>query len=220
MQIPIWCFIVGAVLLLIVFLLFAKIKLVISYANEANVYIKFLFFKISLVPSVTKRDKKKKMKTEKKKSPSSSHSTSPKAKSKLSAEQIIRIISIMKDSITGIIKDFFGKIHFKFIKIHAEIGCDDASKTALAYGAVSQSVAYFIEILDNCSNVDVSKSSSIDIHPNFISQKSSFELKCLLYLRTVSLISLGIKALVAYFKYKNLQEQLLEVENNGTIQAK
>lgn len=221
MQIPIWCLILAIIALFIVLLLSAKIKLVISYANEASVYVKFLFFKINLVPSAPKPKKKKTRKKKKKKSHSQSSSHTAKVeKKKLSVKQIIKIISIMKDTITGILKDFLGKIHFRFIKIYADIGCEDASKTALAYGAVSQSVAYFVELLDNISNVEVSKSSSIDIRSNFISQKSVFELNCLLYLRVASLFSLGLKSIVAYFKYKNLQEQLLEVENNGTIQAK
>ena len=59
MQIPIWCLILAIIVLFIVLLLSAKIKLVISYANEASVYVKFLFFKINLVPSAPKPKKKK-----------------------------------------------------------------------------------------------------------------------------------------------------------------
>ena len=219
MPIPTWCLVLGAILLFIGFILSIKIKLVLAYEESFAIYIKILFFKIMLFPD----DKKKKTKKKKKKSSSTTtkkEKTSNEPKKKISASQIIKIISVMKDTVIDILKDFFGKIHFKFIKIHADIGCEDASKTALAYGAVTQGVAYFIELLDNTSNVEVSSSSSIDIRANFISQKSWLELNCLLYIRVISLISLGIKALKGYLKYKNIQEKLLEVENDGTIKTK
>lgn len=217
MQIPTWCFVLGAILLLIGLILSIKIKMIFAYDSSFYVYVSILFFKIRIFPSKEKKKSKKSEKKKKKRNPA--QVSAPKPKEKLRASQITKIISIMSHTLIGLLKDFFGKIHFKFIKIYADIGCDDASKTALAYGSITQSVAYFIELLDNVSNVNVSSSSSIDIRSNFISQKSEFELNCLLYIRVISLFSVGIKALKAYFKYKNVQEKLLEVENNGTIKT-
>lgn len=214
MPIPLWCWILGAVILLIVLLLFSKLKLVLIYDDDFSVYFKFLFLKFKIFPSKDKKSKPKKgkSKSEKKKKPTHKVKTSP--------SKIIKLIQAMKDIVSDLASSILGKLHFNFVKLHADIGCEDASKTALAYGAVTQSVAYAIEFIDNISNVDKTRSSDIDIRANFISQKSWVELNCVLYLRVISVFPLGIKGLKAFFKYKYIQEKLLEVENNGTIETK
>ncbi len=213
---PVWCWVLSAIFLLIILLLFAKIKLVLVYENTFSVHLKFLFLKFTLYPSEEKEHKKDKKKTAKKVKKEKKTAE----KSKISPNKIIKLISALKDIVADFLSSFFGKLHINFLKIHADIGCEDACKTALAYGAVTQSVAYAIEFLDNISNVDKTRSSDIDIRANFISQKSWVELNCLLYLRVISLFPLGIKGLKTFFKYKYIQEKLLEVENNGTIETK
>lgn len=216
MPIPAWCWILGAIILLIFLVLFSKIKLILVYDDSFSVCIKLWFLKFKLYPSENKEHKKK----EKPKKADSKAQKKPKEKAKMSPDKIIKLIKAMKDIVADLISSFFGKLHINFVKIHADIGCEDACKTALAYGAVTQSVAYVIEFLDNITNVDKSRSSDIDIRANFISQKSWVELNCLLYLRVISLFPLGIKGLKAFFKYKYIQEKLLEVEKDGTIEAK
>lgn len=217
-----WCLILGAIFLFIAFILSIKVKLIVGYDDSFVAYIKILCFKITLFPSKEKKKNVKKPKQKTKKDVSkkeSSKKEGEKKKKSLSPSKILKLISLMSDVAIGLLKDFFGKIHFRFIKIHASIGCEDASKTAIAYGSVTQSVAYFIELLDNVSNVEVSKASSIDIRADFLSRKSWAELRCVLYLRVISILTLGIKAIKVYFTFKHIQEKLLEVDNNGTVKA-
>lgn len=221
MDIPTWCLVLGAIFLFIAFILSIKIKLIVAYDDSFSAYIRILFFKIPLFPSSKKEKGVKKEKKKKKKATAerAKDEKEKKEKKSLSPSGILKLISLMSDVVLGLLKDFFRKIHFRFIKVHADIGCEDASKTAIAYGSVTQSVAYFIELLDNVSNVEVSRASSIDIRANFISQKSWAEISCVLYIRVISILTLGIKAIKAFFIFKNIQEKLLEVDNNGTIKA-
>ncbi|MBQ8739086.1 MAG: DUF2953 domain-containing protein [Clostridia bacterium] len=221
MDIPTWCLVLGAIFLFIAFILSIKIKLIVAYDDSFSAYIRILFFKIPLFPSSKKEKGVKKEKKKKKKATAerAKDKKEKKEKKSLSPSGILKLISLMSDVVLGLLKDFFRKIHFRFIKVHADIGCENASKTAIAYGSVTQSVAYFIELLDNVSNVEVSRASSIDIRANFISQKSWAEISCVLYIRVISILTLGIKAIKAFFIFKNIQEKLLEVDNNGTIKA-
>ena len=222
MDIPTWCLVLGAIFLFIAFILSIKIKLIVAYDDSFSAYIRILFFKIPLFPSSKKKKGVKKEKKKKKKATAErakDEKEEKKEKKSLSPSGILKLISLMSDVVLGLLKDFFRKIHFRFIKVHADIGCEDASKTAIAYGSVTQSVAYFIELLDNVSNVEVSRASSIDIRANFISQKSWAEISCVLYIRVISILTLGIKAIKAFFIFKNIQEKLLEVDNNGTVKA-
>jgi hypothetical protein len=211
MPIPVWCWILGVISLLVVILLCSKIKLVIRYEDSFSVYIKFLFLKFRLYPE---KDKKKKRPSKAKKV----NGEKPK-RSHIPADRIIRLIKATKDIVADFASSFLGRLHIRFSRLYAEIACDDASKTALAYGSVTQSVAYTIEFLDNISNVDKS-CSKIDIRANFISQKSWVDLKCVLYIRAFSLFPLGIKGISAFFKYKIIKEKILEVESDGKIEAK
>ena len=221
MDIPTWCLVLGAIFLFVAFILSIKIKLIVAYDDSFSAYIRILFFKIPLFPSSKKEKGVKKEKKKKKKATAkrAKDEKEKKEKKSLSPSGILKLISLMSDVVLGLLKDFFRKIHFRFIKVHADIGCEDASKTAIAYGSVTQSVAYFIELLDNVSNVEVSRASSIDIRANFISQKSWAEINCVLYIRVISILTLGIKAIKAFFIFTNIQEKLLEVDNNGTIKA-
>lgn len=221
MDIPTWCLVLGAIFLFVAFILSIKIKLIVAYDDSFSAYIRILFFKIPLFPSSKKEKDVKKEKKKKKKATAkrAKDEKEKKEKKSLSPSGILKLISLMSDVVLGLLKDFFRKIHFRFIKVHADIGCEDASRTAIAYGSVTQSVAYFIELLDNVSNVEVSRASSIDIRANFISQKSWAEISCVLYIRVISILTLGIKAIKAFFIFKNIQEKLLEVDNNGTIKA-
>lgn len=216
MPIPVWCIVLCSIALLVALVLFARIRIVIAYKDSFSVYLKFLFFKFRLYPE--KKEKYKK--TKKSLKPKKKARKKTEMQAKLSISQIVTLIKAMKDVVADFIKSFFGKLHIKLFKIHADIGCEDACKTAIAYGTVTQSVAYALEFLDNISNVDASRFSDIDIRSNFISQKSWVKLNCMLYLRVISLFPLGIKGLKAFFKFKLIKEKLLEVDKDGTIEAK
>lgn len=221
MSIPTWCIVVFSIVILITILLILKINIVLVYKNGFSVYLKILFFKIRLFPEKKKEKKFFKKSTKKKKASSSrKEEASKKDKKKLEPIKIVRIINAMKDTISDFVSSFFGRLHFEFVKIHAEIGCEDAAKTAIAYGTVTQSVAYTIEFLNNISNVEMTRASDIDIRANFISQKSWITLNCVLYLRVISILSLGVKAIKAFFKFKIIKDKLSEVDTDGTIEAK
>lgn len=212
MPIPVWCWVLSGVLLIIALLLCSKIKLVLSYDDSFSVYFKFFFLKLKLYPEKEKNSKRKRpIKKE----------VTPKKEERhhVSADKIIKLIKATKDIAADFANSFFGKLHIKFTRLYAEISCDDASKTALVYGSVTQCVAYAIEFLDSISNVDKSH-SDIDIRANFISQKSWIDMKCELYARTFFAIPLIIKGTSAMFKYKIIKEKILEVESDGKIETK
>ena len=86
------------------------------------------------------------------------------------------------------------------------VSCSDAAKTALAYAGVNQGISYIVEILRNISNVELANHSDIDVQSDFISQKSEFVGKIQLYIRVLPLLSVGIHAIIEYFKFKSTKE--------------
>ena len=108
----------------------------------------------------------------------------------------------MREILLHTISKFLGKLHFKLIRLNIVVASDNAASTALLYGATTQGVAYLIEILDTISNVDITKRSEISVRSDFISQKSSFEGKIVLYISVFHIIYVGIHFLKKLIKSK------------------
>ncbi|MBQ9744335.1 MAG: hypothetical protein IJW19_04330 [Clostridia bacterium] len=206
---PVWVYIVGGILLFLALLLSLKVNIIVSYRQELRVYLRILFVRIRLFPQKLKYKEKKKVKKKK---------TDTKNKDVIENEgqkdnSPVKVIWEIREAILKLSKKAMGALHFKFAKLNIEVGCSDATKTALVYGATVQGVAYLVEILDNISNVEISRFSKINICSNFISQKSRAEAKITLYIRVFSAFKVLVHLLKTYFIYNNKKEKLSEDKN-------
>lgn len=195
-------FIILGIALLICVILLLRLKLVISCDENIKVYIKFLFFKINLYPKNNKKQKKKKSKS---KSPKPVP-TKEKDEHEKENTALSKLWSMRKILLTTIEK-FLGKLHFKFIRLNVVVGCENAAATALLYGAASQAVAYIIEVLDNISNVDISKMSDISVQSDFISQKTTVNGKIILKISVCHIIHVLLHFLKSIIKSKIKTEE-------------
>lgn len=194
-------YVILGIALLFAAILLTKIKVFVCYESSLTVYAKILFFKFNIFPEKVKKQKKSKKKKGKKKPPQKS---SPPVKKE--EKSIVAKLWEMRSALTEILSRFLGKLHFKFLKLHVSISCDNAAKTALLYSGANQGVAYIIEILRNVSNVDVSSRSDVYVNADFLSQKSELEGKIELYIRVLPLITVGWHALKEYTKIKSTKE--------------
>ena len=116
-----------------------------------------------------------------------------KAKKKASRPALTDLIPLVCRTLGLFVSRFFGKLHIKVAKLHVRVGGADAMQTAVVYGAVNQSVQYFVEFLRKACRVKSLKNADIRVEPDFLSSKVEFEFKL-----TVS-VSLG-NILGALFK--------------------
>lgn len=212
---PVYGYILIGIALLLFLLLISKIKVFLSYDESLKIYAQFLFFKICIIPSGSKKKKSKKKKTAYKAvakknddKKAVSNDTKPKQKS------IVQGLFEIRESLLTLIKRFLGKLHFKFIVLKVKVATDNAATTALLYGAVNQGVSYLLETLKSISNVDMTDNSDISVSADFLSQKSDFKAKIVLYLHFASLVYVGIHAMITYFKLKSTKE-----DKHGTDKA-
>ena len=206
----VWMYIVGAIVLLIALILSMKINLIVSYNNSIKVSLRFLFIKIKLFPKNEKSAKERRKAKKKKKTEAQ---PKPDEQEEVNGPSIIKVIWEIRETVHNLYRRCMGLLHIRFARLNVEIGCEDAAKTALVYGTVTQSVAYLIEYLDTISNVEISKLSQINIQSNFISRKSKAEAKIILYIRVISGIKLLFSALKAYLIFKFKKERLTEEQN-------
>jgi len=211
-----WVYIVGAIILFLVLLLSLKVNIIVSYKGELTVYFRVLFIKIRLFPKKLKlKERKKKVKKKKKEAPDT-EAVQENTEKDISP---VKVVWEIREAVLSLADKCLGGLHFKFAKLNIEVGCSDASKTAIVYGTVVQGVAYLIEILDNISNVEISRFSNINVTSNFISQKSRAESKITLYIRVFSALKILIHLLKTYFIYKFTKDRLSE-DKNGKNNSK
>lgn len=201
--------ILSFIALLVIILLTAKVELRISYKDELSISAKFLFLNFKLYPEKPKKKKKKK----KSKKPQPPASKSPSKKEAKKKSDIIPKLFEYRDTVLGIVKEFASVLHFRFLDINIKIATDDAAKTAITYSLAVQGVSYLVSFLDNYSNVDVTKNSSINVYTDFLSEESSLDGSVLLYTRVYHALPVLMKIvkLVTQIKLKS------EDTKNGTI---
>lgn len=216
---PVPLIVISCIILLIAAFLAMRLNVVVSHKDSLCVYAKVLFIKIPIYPQ---EEKKKKKKKKEKKPPEKAVEKEEDKKEEKGDKKVspVKVLWQMRESILRLIEKFFGYLHFKFIRLKITVGCEDAAKTAIAYGLTTQSVAYLIEILNNISNVDISKHSEIYVKSDFISQKSSFDGKVVLYIRVLPLFKVAFRAIKEFFKARALSSKMNGGKVNGTNEAK
>ncbi len=78
--------------------------------------------------------------------------------------------------VTALVKHFYektnGHIGVRIKRLHISIGTDDAAKTAILYGAVSQSVATLLELVNSGYTPVKYKDGAVAVIPDYLSGKS------------------------------------------------
>lgn len=201
-------------LALIIFVLFLKVRLCLIFENDLVVRIKILLFNIDLFPKKQKklkpsdyslkkleRKQKKLAKKQKKKQPQEKIEPQPTAKP-AKAEKIKDVLDIVKIVLENVMSPFGKYLKVEIIKLYVRIGTDDAARTALVYGLVSQTASYIIGLLSHLTNVDIKKKNSINISPDFLSETSEAAINITLGLRGWHALVLATKFFMGYIKHK------------------
>ena len=217
-----WYLIPLILALFIVFLLFLKIRVCLSYDDEFVVKVKILFLNFSIIPKKQKKlkvkdfstkklkkrqDKLKKKNQEKEQKKQKRQSEHQKDK----GEKIKDILELIKIILDNVLSPFGRYLKVEIIKLYIKIATNDPSKTAIIYGGVSQTASYIVEWLSNITNVDVKNKDSINIYADFLSETSEAKINLTLGLRVWHLFSISFKFAFAFLK-KNLKHQKEQVK--------
>lgn len=111
-------------------------------------------------------------------------------------------LSLVLRIVGGVLDTFFGKLRVKIARVHIVVGGSDATKNALTYGVVAQSVAYLMELLATRTKMSRTEDTSVSVTPDFLAAKTSIDLLIIFRLRLIDLISTGIVFLIRFMKEK------------------
>ncbi len=210
-------------------------NVVLTYDNELSVYIRVLFLKFRITPKVIKKPdpskytakkyarmlekqakaeekkaKKKKSRTKKTGGAAVADADSNgKKKDARSLEDIVELVDLVLELVKRLFVSFGKHLRITAARMRIKVATGDAATTAIAYGAVCQSVAYIVEILYNITNFRVKKSDDINVTADFAAIKSELDLKLIFRLRVWHVFAMLFAVLNGYIgkKLKNINKK-------------
>ncbi len=216
-----------SVLLFFALLLIIPIRIRLVYEDGLELTLRYLFLKFRLVPAPEKKidlnkfrpgvKKKKKCGAEKKPTAGEKKKRSENLSELLDLKG--RPITETVEKVFGIViylaKKFFKALTVKIKKLCISVASGDAAKTAVMYGAVSQSLSYALNILCNISNLRIPENAELRSAPDFCGENSSFDADLIMSIRPVSLISLAVGGIIRIYINFMREKQTLVKENGG-----
>lgn len=158
-------------------------------AEKAQVLLKYLCFKVTLLP-----------KNEKEKA-SKSKDIEEKSQKQFSYEDFKRYhdgIKLYWDDICDILYILFKKsVYTKKLSLYAYFGFDDPMLTGIATGAANALVYNLLSVIERCSNLC---NKEIHLNPDFDKPVFYINTHCIIKIKSVHIIVMAVKILRLFFK--------------------
>lgn len=224
-------YIIGAIILLIAFLLFAPITFKLEYDEEFNAKVRYLFISYK-IPSDEKEERPKKKKKNKARKKDKSGTKTENGEPKQSFTQ--RNISVIKKSFK--FKGFDGakkiialaayavtkvsrliKRHLIIKEFHMvmAVGADDAAETATSY---AKTCSYIFPLLGLICNTMKVRKYYADIYPDFIRTKSRSYIYANLKIRPIFVLGMGISSLFHIIVSPLIKNKINSTKNKAVQQ--
>ncbi len=194
--------IIGALLFLILLILFLPLNVFVSFKDEF--YVKVKFVGIKLYETNEKKNQKDKKKTEGVSSEKEENMALGESKELFSFLKkkygfiggVKKLLVLFREMLAHI-KPYLRHIKFKNIIVSITVSSDDAAATAIEYGKVCGLAYPVLSYLDSYSTVNFKK---IDIKSDFDSNKKEFEFSLKIKLQIIYML---ISVFKIYSDYKN-----------------
>lgn len=208
--------IVGSILLFFIFLLSIRIRFCLDFSGKLHINLRILCFRIQIHPKkitpkrILKMQKKQKKKAAKqfrkhhvpnKKKVPPPH---PKPKKKVSPAAVLRLAGHI---LRPVCKKFPRCFHLHLRRCVIVVAGKDAANTAILYGAVRGTLAWFCTLLDTVFTVKTDRNSRLSVEADFLGHESSIDLSLVLSTSLGAVIRLLFSILIAYLHRPRLQKE-------------
>lgn len=208
--------IVGSILLFFIFLLSIRIRFCLDFSGELHINLRILCFRIQIHPKkitpkrILKMQKKQEKKAAKqfRKHPVPNRKKAPpshqKPKKKVSPAAVLRLAGYILRSVW---KKFPRCFHLHLRRCVIVVAGKDAANTAILYGAVRGTLAWFCTLLDTVFTVKTDRNSRLSVEADFLGHESSIDLSLVLSTSLGAVIRLLFSILIAYLRRPRLQKE-------------
>ena len=212
---PIPLIVLCAVLFFIAFLLSLRVRLTVRAGDTVTLDLKILFLRVRLYPKKKKikprdhspkrleRAKKKMAKrAEKKAKKVRKHKKEHAAESSPAVKLTLRDkIVLVRALCAVVIRRTHKHLHLRAARLHVRVATGDPATTAIAYGAISQSVAYLLAGLDQITHLKATE-PDVSVQADFLGEKSHVEADITFSIRVWGAVATAIPVLFAYLNKK------------------
>ena len=155
-----------------------------------------------------KLEKKRAKKLEKKKDKAEKKASAKGKKEKKSLAEILDIIDIAKKLLSAIVKRLFKHLRIHAMRIKLKIAMEDAAKTAIAYGAVTQAINLLFPILEDLKGFKTPKRKDIDVQADFLSEESEIDICFAFKIRVWQVLHIALATLITFIKHKISKDEV------------
>lgn len=177
---------IAAVLLILVTLLALPIRLILTANDSVRLEARVAFLRFPLYPAPQKRrqrrKRKKKVYTDKKKV--TGIAPVDKKIEEASLRDELRLVRALLQTVVRRRKKWL-RLHAA--RLHIRVATGDAAATAVLYGAVCQSLAYLLALLDGVARVKA-REPDVSVIADFEGERPSADVKIILSLRVIDVL--------------------------------
>lgn len=139
-------------------------------------------------------------KPEKQKKQKSKKSAKPEKKEKQSIEDIVALVKLLIEIAKKVLEKTWRYIRIKTECYDITVGTDDAAKTALIYGGVSQATSYLFTLLDETAHFRVKRKAPVNVGVDFLSAETKASVQMDFCLRLWHILLIGLGAGITYLR--------------------
>ena len=208
------------------------IRITIDYSDRVRLHVRIAhLFKINLLPKkekkvrlrsyterkIAKRERKRlakeaKAKEKRKLKAAEKKKRKEEKKARKEAERsgalkksdgsLLDNVKLITSLVEVFFKKFFRHLRIKVARLNVTVATDDAAKTAVLYGAVSQSVSYLIALLDAKTNLKQTKNAQFNVNADFCATRSTLDVCLSFSIRLGQMLRVGLAVLFRFIKHK------------------
>ena len=214
----IWISVAVIAAALLLFALCAPVFFSVSYDGDLCAKISYLFWHKMIYPKekelhlsdytpkkLRKRRKRIKRKRRIERQKAELRKRKAKKKEKKPLLRQLRAFRLLLHILKHAYRRILSSVHVHIDRFDISVASDDAAKTAILYGVVSQSAAYILGLLHGFTKTSV-KRGAIRIYPDFTAEESSLALQVRFSAPVFKLIILGLHASLITAKYERKQK--------------
>lgn len=212
------------VILLLVVLL-SHVCITVVYDGEFAIVLSYLFWRKPLYPDEKKirlsdyspkRLRRRRKRQKRKRSLQKQKATIKKkseGKGKKPLLRQLRALRLLFHILRRVYRGVLSSAHVRIDRFHMTVASEDAAKTAILYGAASQSAAYILALLRNFTHTHI-KRDALFIAPDFLAEESSLSLKVRFSMPLYKLVFHGLKiGIIALLHGKKQKENNKVISN-------
>lgn len=229
---PVPLIVLCALLFLLALLLFLRVRLTVRAGDAVVLELKILFLRFRLYPKKKKikprdysarklaRIKKKEAKrVEKSKKKKQKHQKEHKESEPGAPLTLRDKLALARALCAALIRRTRKHLHLRAARLHIRVATGDPATTALAYGAVSQSVAYLLAGLDQLTRLKAAE-PDVSVYADFLGERSQIEANVTFSIRIWGLLVTAIPLLFTFINKKRALASARRKKQNQKISSK